>query len=110
MEEIAIASTHISLLMHFIERIYMHVYIIKVLDLTRKSQSHLHAEIAHASIATMSLRAFICVRVRLRVLFAIDRVGVHPHVRIYGGGKYLWAYIYIYIYIWYGSQKSPRSL
>ena len=31
-----------------------------------KTQTHLHAEIAHASIATMSLRAFICVRVRLR--------------------------------------------
>ena len=45
-------------------RTYM--YILKVLDLTRKSQSRLHAEIAHAIIATMSLRAFICVHVRLR--------------------------------------------
>ena len=34
------------------------------LDLTSKTQSRLHAEISHASIATMSLRAFICVRVR----------------------------------------------
>ena len=42
----------------------------------------------------MGLRAFICVCVRLRVLFAIDRVGVRTYVRIYGGGKYLWAYIY----------------
>ena len=32
----------------------------------RKTQSRLHAEIAHASNAMMSLRAFICVRVRLR--------------------------------------------
>ena len=37
------------------------LYILKVLDLTRKTQSRLHAEIAHASIAAVSLRAFICV-------------------------------------------------
>ena len=40
-------------------------YILKVLDLTRKTQTRLHAESAHASNATMSLRAFICVCVRL---------------------------------------------
>ena len=37
----------------------------------------------HASIATMSLRAFICVRVRLRVLFAIDRVRARACVRVH---------------------------
>ena len=58
----------------------------------RKTQTCLHTEIAHVSIATMSLFAFacvcmrVCVCVRLRVLFAIDRVHarvcVRMHVRI----------------------------
>ena len=62
---------------------YMHI--LKVLDLTHKSQSHLYAEIAHASIAKMSLRAFICVCVRLhlRVLFVINRVRVRARIRAY---------------------------
>ena len=34
-------------------------YILKVLDLTCKTQSRLHAEIAHASIAVVSLPVFI---------------------------------------------------
>ena len=43
-----------------------------------KMQSRLHTEIAHASIAAVSLHAFICVCIcmRLRVLFAIERVHV----------------------------------
>ena len=55
--------------------------ILKVLHLMRKTQTRLHTEIAHASNATMSLRAFICVRFacrRLR-LFAIDCM----RIRIY---------------------------
>ena len=40
-------------------------YILKVLDLTRKTQTRLHAEIAHAS--NKRNGAFICVRVRLRL-------------------------------------------
>ena len=71
------------------------VYIPKVLDLTHKSQLHLHAEITHASIATMSLHVFICVRVRLQLCAFASTVGdgpraytcVHAHihacVRIY---------------------------
>ena len=44
-------------------------------------QTRLHAIIAHASNATMSLRAFICVRVRLRVLFVIALI-IYTRVRI----------------------------
>ena len=53
---------------------------LKVLDPTRKTQSRLHAEIAHASIAAivcMRLFACVCICVRLRVLFAIECVRSH---------------------------------
>ena len=64
-------------------------YILKVLDLMRKSQSRLHDKITHVSIATMSLSAFICVRVCLNLSsFASTvrdqpwaRTCVHTHVR-----------------------------
>ena len=59
------------------------MYILKVLDLTRKMQTRLHAEIAHASIATMSLRAFICVRVRLRSFVSTVRDRPRAHTYVY---------------------------
>ena len=54
----------------------------KVLDLMRKSQSHLQAEIAHVSIATMSLRAFICVRVPLRLRSFASSVRDRPRAYV----------------------------
>ena len=47
-----------------------------------KMQSRLHAEIAHASNATMSLRAFIWVRVRLRLHSFASTVRDRPRARM----------------------------
>ena len=62
---------------------------LKVLDLTRKMQKCLHVEIAHASNATMSLRAFICVCVRLRVLCAYVRTRARTYI------DKVWAWNYL---------------
>ena len=76
--------THI----HTYIRTYIRIvkYILKVLDPTRKTQSRLHAEIAHASIAAIvcvRLFACVCICVRLRVLFAIECVRVRACNRTY---------------------------
>ena len=56
-------------------------YILKVLDPMRKTQSRLHAEIAHAEIAVMRLLAFACVCEY--ILFAIEHVRVSACNRTY---------------------------
>ena len=60
---------------------------LSVLDLSRKTQSRLHAEIAHAAIATMNLCAFIfdCMRLHLHTFVSTfrDRPRTGPCVSAY---------------------------
>ena len=56
-------------------------------------QSRLYAEIAHASIATMSLRAFICISVRLQVYTVRDQLRARTYAYRQGLGMALLALI-----------------
>ena len=98
------------------EKLFITVFSLKLLrseaivhlesfNLTRKSQWRLRIEITHASIAAMCLHTFICIGVRLRVLFATDRVRIIIRARRELHLKSMRRYIIIFISLVIGSHK-----
>ena len=94
MEEIAIASTHISLLMHFIEGIYMHVYIVH----PESFRSNTQIAIAFARRNRPHVDRndeFACVYLRSRAFASTvrDRPRGRTPTRTYIGKVWAWHYL-----------------
>ena len=77
----------------------------------------------HVSIAATNLRTFICICMRLRVLFAVDRVRVRAYNVIHvqceipfkehqiklRAHTYMYICVYIYIYIYLACGRQPQK-